>query len=138
MTAKPKLDTPKDTLLNTPALRKSVVITCASMATLVLVSLVQFWRAREMFDAFTGGDIPLTVKLLLGLVAVCMSFTVVGMVGYVIAALPVLARARQRSIERLLSAQALLWWSIGATFAGLFVLAILGKVLNFLSSLWPF
>jgi hypothetical protein len=140
-TAKPKLtEAPPshDSLSNTPALRKSLAITCASMATVVLATLYQGWRTRQMLDAFTGGELPLGLKVVLLLVLVWASVTALGMVVYVLAALPVLARARQRAIERLLSAQALLWALMGVSIAGLFCVAILGKIFNFLSGLWPF
>jgi hypothetical protein len=127
-----------DTISNTPALRKSVAITCGAMATVVLATLYQSWRARQMLDAFTGGELPLALRIVLALVLVCAGVTALGMTLYVLAAMPVLARARQRAIERLLSAQAVLWALMGVSIAGMFCVAILGKIFNFLSGLWPF
>lgn len=127
-----------DTLSNTPALRKSVAITCASMATVVLATLYQGWRTRQMLDAFTGGELPIALRIILVLMFVCASVAALGMGIYGLAAVPVLARARQRAIERLLSAQALLWGLIGVSIVGLFGVAILGKIFNFLANLWPF
>jgi hypothetical protein len=91
-----------------------------------------------MLDAFTGGELPFALKVVLGLALVCAGITALGMTIYVLAAIPVLARARQRAIEALLSAQAVLWAMIGVSIAGLIGVAILGKIYNFLSSLWPF
>jgi len=137
-TNKPSDAPAHDSLVNTPSLRKSVVITCASMATIVLATVYQSWRARQMLDAFTGGELPFALKVVLALTLVFASVTALGMVIYVLAAIPVLARARQRAIERLLSAQAVLWGLMGVSLAGLFCVAILGKLLNFLSGLSPF
>lgn len=131
-----------DTLANTPALRKSVLITCASMTTVVLTTLLGIWQTRQMIDAFAGSELPFSAKVAfvltlacLGVVALAMA---VGMVLYILAALPVLARARQRSIERLLSAQAWLWGLMGVSIAGLLCMAILAKILSFFGSLSPF
>jgi hypothetical protein len=127
-----------DALGVTPQLRRSVLVTCASIATTVLVSGYSLWSMRQLVMAFTGGDVPLMFRVLMLLVVACALFTVLGMLGYVLAALPVLARGRQRAIERLLEAQGWLWTLMGVTLAGLVLLIVLGKVMSFVGSLWPF
>jgi ABC-type multidrug transport system fused ATPase/permease subunit len=127
-----------DTLEVTPQLRKSVVITCASMAVVVLASTYSLWRTRQFVAAFTGGELPLMFRVMMLLAGACALFTLLGMVGYALAALPVLSRGRQRAIERLLNAQGWLWSLMGVTLGGLLILAVLGKVANFIGSLWPF
>jgi ABC-type multidrug transport system fused ATPase/permease subunit len=127
-----------DTLEVTPQLRKSVLITCASMVFLVLASTYSLWRTRQFVEAFTGGELPLMFRVMMMLAVACAMFTVLGMIGYGVAALPVLARGRQRSIERLLDAQGWLWMLMGGTLGGLLILVLLGKVANFVGNLWPF
>lgn len=127
-----------DTLEATPKLRKSVLITCASMAFIVLTSTYSLWRTRQFLDAFTGGELPLMFRVVMVLVGACAMFTVLGMIGYAVAALPVLARGRQRSIERLLHAQGWLWMLMGVTLGGLMILVLLGKIADFFGNLWPF
>jgi hypothetical protein len=126
------------TLEVTPQLRRSVLITCASMVMMVLVSSYSLWRTRQFVAELSGGDLPLMFRVLMLLVAACGLFTVLGMVGYVVAALPVLARSRQRAIERLLEAQGWLWTLMGVTLGGLLLLVVLGKFASFVGSLWPF
>jgi ABC-type multidrug transport system fused ATPase/permease subunit len=127
-----------DTLEVTGPLRKSVVITCASMVIVVLASMYSLWQTRQFVAAFTGGELPLMFRVMMLLAGACALFTVLGMVGYTLAALPVLSRGRQRAIERLLNAQGWLWSLMGVTLGGLLLLAVLGKLANFIGSLWPF
>jgi hypothetical protein len=128
----------QDQLEVTPQVRRSVLVTCASMAVMVLASSYSLWSARQFMSAFTGGDLPLMFRVMMLLVAGCALFTALGMIGYVLAALPVLARGRQRSIERLLEAQGWLWTLMGVTLGGLLLLVVVAKLASFVGSLWPF
>jgi hypothetical protein len=121
-----------------PQVRRSVLLTCVSMAIMVVASSYSLWRTKQFMLAFTGGEVPLMFRVVMLLVAVCALFTLLGMFGYAIAAMPVLARGRQRSIERLLEAQGWLWTLMGVTLGGLVLLVVVGKLANFVGSLWPF
>jgi ABC-type multidrug transport system fused ATPase/permease subunit len=127
-----------DTLEVTPKLRKSVLITCASMAFVVLASAYSLWQVRQFIEAFTDGELPLMFRIIMVLAIACGTFTLLGMAGYAVAALPVLARGRQRAIERLLYAQGWLWTLMGVTMGGLVIVALIGKIANFVGNLWPF